>query len=43
MKKKSVALGAIDIAAVQSRMLTMDKLEVKNCDLQFVGRDFFSH
>ena len=27
MKKKSGALGAIDIAAVQSRMLIMDKWE----------------
>ena len=43
MKKKSVALGAIDIAAVQSRMLIMDKLEVKSFDLQIDGRDFLSH
>jgi len=43
MKKKSVALGAIDIAAVQSRMLIMDKLEVTNCDIQCVGRDFLCH
>ena len=40
MKKKSVASGAIDIATVQSLMLTMDKLEVKSFDLQIVGRDY---
>ena len=34
--KKPAQLQAIDIAAVQSRMLIMDKLEVTNCDIQFV-------
>ncbi len=32
--KKPAELGAIDIAAVQSRMLTRNKLEVKSLDLQ---------
>lgn len=34
--KKPAESGAIDIAAVQSRMLTRNKLEVTNCDIQFV-------
>ena len=43
MKKKSAALGAIDIAAVQSRMLTRNELEVTNCDIQFVCRGTLSY
>ena len=43
MKKKSAALGAIDIAAVQSRMLTRNKLEVNSFDLQSAFRRTLSH
>ena len=41
--KKSNELRAIDIAAVQSRMLTGDKLEVKISDLQSAFRGTISH
>ena len=41
--KKPAEPGAIDIAAVQSRMLTRDKLEVKIFYLQFVGPGTLSH
>ena len=36
-------LGTIDIVAVQSRMLTRNKLEVTKCDIQFVRRGVLSH
>ena len=41
--KKPPESGAIDIAAVQSRMLTGDKLEVKIFDLQSAFRGTISH
>ena len=41
--KKPAEFGAIDIAAVQSRMLTGDKLEVKIFDLQSAFRGTISH
>ena len=41
--KKPAEPGAIDIAAVQFRMLMRNKLEVKSFDLQSAFRGTLSH